>query len=195
MMDDQEKAAIRERANKTPLGFIPLWLQRWMFEARKDIESLLAALEVTGLRFGENKRDGDDRVHQEWHAACGCAYHPEPFPHIHPCSDAHKRPDLHGDEGTIRIPENGVAQELWLRVGVAQVVELRAQVDQLKQDAERLDWLNEFIESGMIEAALEVDGGINLRLSAMGDREPVDLREQDSIRAAIDSGRAALSGK
>jgi hypothetical protein len=48
-----------------------------------------------GLRFGENKRVGDDRVHQEWHASCGCAYHPEPFPHVHPCSDAHKRPDLH----------------------------------------------------------------------------------------------------
>ena len=54
-----------------------------------------SAPRATGLQFGENRRTGDDRVHQEWHAACGCAYHPEPFPHVHPCSDAHKRPDLH----------------------------------------------------------------------------------------------------
>lgn len=49
----------------------------------------------TGLTFGKNKRAGDDRWHMEWHAKCGCAYHPEPFPHVHPCSDAHKRSDLH----------------------------------------------------------------------------------------------------
>lgn len=62
-----------------------------------DLIRIAVALaeQKTGLTFGKNKRAGDDRVHMEWHAKCGCAYHPEPFPHVHPCSDAHKRPDLH----------------------------------------------------------------------------------------------------
>jgi len=46
------------------------------------------------LIWGEHLRDGS--THTEWHAPCGCAYHPNPFPHVHPCSDEHKRPDLHG---------------------------------------------------------------------------------------------------
>jgi len=53
------------------------------------------AEQKTGLTYGKNKRAGDDREHMEWHAKCGCAYHPDPFPHVHPCSEAHKRPDLH----------------------------------------------------------------------------------------------------
>ena len=46
------------------------------------------------LVWGEHLRDGGR--HTEWYAPCGCAYHPQPFPHVHPCSDEHKRPDLHG---------------------------------------------------------------------------------------------------
>lgn len=42
-----------------------------------------------GLTWGWNLRDGED--HQEWHAPCGCAYHPEPHPHVHPCSPQHDR--------------------------------------------------------------------------------------------------------
>ena len=54
---------------------------------------------MLGLTWGENpKRSTSDRTHIEWHAPCGCAFHPNPFPHIHPCSDEHKRPDLHGGE-------------------------------------------------------------------------------------------------
>lgn len=48
---------------------------------------------TTELTWGENNRGG--RTHLEWHAPCGCAFHPSPFPHVHPCSDNHKRPDLH----------------------------------------------------------------------------------------------------
>jgi hypothetical protein len=49
-----------------------------------------------GLTWGENRNREDDRTaHVEWHAPCGCAFHPKPFPHVHPCSNEHKRPDLH----------------------------------------------------------------------------------------------------
>lgn len=49
-----------------------------------------------GLSWGENQnREDDGTSHIEWHAPCGCAFHPKPFPHVHPCSDEHKRPDLH----------------------------------------------------------------------------------------------------
>lgn len=36
------------------------------------------------LEWGKNLRDGED--HFEWTAPCGCAYHPEPAPHVHPCA-------------------------------------------------------------------------------------------------------------
>jgi hypothetical protein len=42
-----------------------------------------------GLQWGEHQRDGG--THIEWFAPCGCSYHPQPFPHVHPCSDAHRR--------------------------------------------------------------------------------------------------------
>lgn len=41
------------------------------------------------LLWAEHTRDGS--AHVEWHAPCGCAYHPKPFPHVHPCSDEHNR--------------------------------------------------------------------------------------------------------
>lgn len=48
-----------------------------------------------GLIWGENSKREPGKIHVEWHAPCGCAFHPDPFPHVHPCSDEHKRPDLH----------------------------------------------------------------------------------------------------
>lgn len=39
------------------------------------------------LAWQSNQRDGKE--HEEWCAPCGCAYHPEPQPHVHPC-DRHK---------------------------------------------------------------------------------------------------------
>lgn len=41
------------------------------------------------LQWGEHERDGG--THTEWYAPCGCSYHPKPFPHVHPCSDGHRR--------------------------------------------------------------------------------------------------------
>ena len=37
------------------------------------------------LEWGNNMRDG--KGHVEWHSPCGCAYHPEPAPHVHPCKE------------------------------------------------------------------------------------------------------------
>jgi hypothetical protein len=48
-----------------------------------------------GLTWGDNGNREPEQVHIEWHAPCGCAFHPTPFPHIHPCTNEHKRPDLH----------------------------------------------------------------------------------------------------
>ncbi len=58
-----------------------------------DRVGLKGGIRKLNLHWGEHERDGG--THAEWHAPCGCAYHPNPFPHIHPCSSAHKRPDLH----------------------------------------------------------------------------------------------------
>lgn len=41
------------------------------------------------LEWGPNERPlGTDRP--EWHAPCGCAWHPDPTPHIHFCSRNHQ---------------------------------------------------------------------------------------------------------
>ncbi len=39
------------------------------------------------LVWGDSVRSGES--HLEWHAPCGCAYHPEgdQGPHVHPCED------------------------------------------------------------------------------------------------------------
>lgn len=37
------------------------------------------------LTWRTNVRDG--KTHREWTAPCGCAYHPEPAPHVHPCPE------------------------------------------------------------------------------------------------------------
>lgn len=63
-------------------------LLRWDAPVHREEKSL-------GLSWGENKLRELGVTHVEWHAPCGCAFHPKPFPHIHPCSDEHKRPDLH----------------------------------------------------------------------------------------------------
>lgn len=47
-----------------------------------------------GLTWGDNTTREKDKTHVEWHAPCGCAFHPTPFPHVHPCTNEHKRPDL-----------------------------------------------------------------------------------------------------
>lgn len=47
-----------------------------------------------GLTWGENRNREPGEVHIEWHAPCGCAFHPKPFPHMHPCSNEHMRADL-----------------------------------------------------------------------------------------------------
>ena len=41
------------------------------------------------LVWGKHERSGKD--HTEWYAPCGCGYHPEPYPHVHPCSKEHDR--------------------------------------------------------------------------------------------------------
>jgi len=41
------------------------------------------------LVWGKHIRQGSE--HTEWHTPCGCAYHPEPYPHVHACSDKHDR--------------------------------------------------------------------------------------------------------
>jgi len=43
------------------------------------------------LEWGLNtRRDGE---HYEWNARCGCAYHPEPSPHVHYC-ETHRSPTV-----------------------------------------------------------------------------------------------------
>lgn len=53
-----------------------------------ELEAMLSAAIVgqrpLNLSWSEHERDAGK--HTEWHAPCGCAYHPEPKPHIHPCS-------------------------------------------------------------------------------------------------------------
>lgn len=44
------------------------------------------------LEWQPNTRNGE--THMEWSAPCGCAYHPEPQPHVHQCFK-HKQENNH----------------------------------------------------------------------------------------------------
>jgi hypothetical protein len=56
------------------------WCGEW--EVKLQVMENVRALR---LRWGEHDRDGS--THTEWHAPCGCAYHPEPTPHVHACAE------------------------------------------------------------------------------------------------------------
>ena len=58
--------------------------------AIKALHVLLHALpsidpDARPLNLKWGRHDGRGEYHIEWHAPCGCAYHPEPKPHMHPC--------------------------------------------------------------------------------------------------------------
>lgn len=60
--------------------------------------------------------------------------------------------------------------------------------DGLREDAKRLDWLNNTSEMGLVEFGFEMDGGVFMRNSEAGGPE-VDFRERNSVREAIDAAR------
>ena len=41
------------------------------------------------LKWSKHLRGG--KLHTEWYSPCGCSFHPEPSPHVHPCSTKHDR--------------------------------------------------------------------------------------------------------
>ena len=53
-------------------------------------------------------------------------------------------------------------------------------------DKRRMDFLEEFILTGVVTAAFELDGGIHLTLSTVGDKDETALRERNTLREAID---------
>ncbi len=73
----------------------------------------------------------------------------------------------------------------------AQIIALKAENEKLKADKLRLDWLEDAVSGGYVESAFEVDGGVHLTVCMAGD-PPLELREKNSIREAIDAARAAL---
>lgn len=56
-------------------------------------------------------------------------------------------------------------------------------------DTERLDWLEDQIQCGVITSAFEMDGGVFLDVEVMGEPER-SYRDRDDLRAAIDDARA-----
>jgi hypothetical protein len=68
---------------------------------------------------------------------------------------------------------------------------LRKQLAEAKRDGERLDWLNNQVESGVITMGFEIDGGVFLDHASMADMEEYSYREKNTIRDAIDAAIAA----
>lgn len=56
--------------------------------AFKEIDNNSRPLNLT---WKTNLRDGKE--HKEWTAPCGCAYHPEPYPHVHQCAMHKQQPE------------------------------------------------------------------------------------------------------
>jgi len=57
----------------------------------KELEAEVQTARKLNLVWGKHLRE--NKEYEEWHAPCGCSYHPEPNPHIHACSDEHNKSD------------------------------------------------------------------------------------------------------
>lgn len=53
-------------------------------------------------------------------------------------------------------------------------------------DVSRMDFLEEFILTGVIAAGFEIDGGIHLTVCSVGDTKETAYREKNTLREAID---------
>lgn len=60
------------------------------------------------------------------------------------------------------------------------------EITNARQDARRMDFLEEFILTGAIAAGFEIDGGIHLTVCSVGDTEETAYREKNTLREAID---------
>ena len=93
--DAIDREALREDYKGDLLGYVRMLTEMEGLQGcTEDGYEIISAAELGAsrpidLNWGEHLRDG--RSHTEWHAACGCAFHPAPYPHVHPCSDEHRR--------------------------------------------------------------------------------------------------------
>ena len=69
---------------------------------------------------------------------------------------------------------------------------LKAEVERLKADKERIDWIEDLLQAGVLSTGMELDGGIYLDVSGFINAEEVSYRERNSFREAIDEARQAL---
>ncbi len=92
-------------------------------ESRKlaTIDALRPPADSRPLRLTWSEHERSGSTHTEWHAPCGCAYHPEPVPHIHPC-DGH----------------TALAPPHLLTGALEEIVRLKAEVEKLREQNNRL---------------------------------------------------------
>lgn len=65
------------------------------------------------------------------------------------------------------------------------VLELIAEIERLRKDSQRLDWLQEQAEIGCVTMCFEIDGGFHVTLDPAGDEQKA-AREVDTVRDGID---------
>lgn len=53
------------------------------------------------------------------------------------------------------------------------------------EDTQLLDWLEDYLKGGCLDACFEMEGGVSVTFSEMGDREPTTFRDHDSFRLAL----------
>jgi hypothetical protein len=53
------------------------------------------------------------------------------------------------------------------------------------EDTEIVNWIEEFIQTGVITTAFELDGGIHLTVATVGNDKEIAYREQNSFREAV----------
>lgn len=59
------------------------------------------------------------------------------------------------------------------------------EIAELRMDREIVDWIENFIETGVLTTAFELDGGIHVTLATVGDTEERALRERNTFREAM----------
>lgn len=67
------------------------------------------------------------------------------------------------------------------------------ELERLRVDVARLDWLDALSNEACLEFGFEMEGGVYLRIDAPG-HGGTDIREKNTARAAIDSGMIIAPG-
>jgi hypothetical protein len=93
---------------------------------------------------------------------------------------------LDAARGKHELPDAAKCRQLGNRIGDEKTIAIR---NAWALDSGRIDYLEDFLKTGLISAGFEIDGGVYFDYTVFGNDE-VSLRDQNTLRFAIDKARS-----